>query len=169
MSTAFDNAFNVTLGYEGGLTNDANDKGGLTKYGISHKTYPNEDIKNLTIDRSKFLYERDFWKATLCDKIIDASIAGHVFDIAVNCGTGGAGQVVQKAINKIKGKDTVVVDGAIGPKTIEQLNSITDIHLLNKVIATYRARRYAIICVKDSTQLCFLEGWLVRTFGFITK
>lgn len=169
MCKAFDNAFNITLKLEGGLTNDVNDKGGLTKYGISQRSYPNEDIRNLTIERSKFLYERDFWKAVLCDKIKDESVACHVFDIAVNCGTGGAGKVIQKAINNIKGKNTVVVDGSIGQKTIDALNSITDIHLLNKKIAVYRARRYATICINDPKQLDFLEGWLVRTFEFVTK
>ena len=38
---------------EGGYVNDPDDPGGETKYGISKKAFPKEDIKNLTIVRAK--------------------------------------------------------------------------------------------------------------------
>ena len=165
--TAFEKAFEKTLKYEGCLSNDVNDKGGLTMYGICQASYPKLDIRNLTIEDAKKIYKRDYWDAVKCDSIKDESVAMHVFDIAVNCGTGGAGTIVQKAINRIKGSAVLNVDGAIGSVTIAALNEI-DPHLLNKEIARYRARRYAIICEKNKTQTCFLEGWLERTFGFVT-
>ena len=59
------------------------------------------------------------------------------------------------------------VDGEIGNATISALNTL-NANVLNKEIARYRARRYAIICEKNKTQTCFLEGWLERTFGFVT-
>lgn len=164
---AFDKAFEKTLKYEGCLSNDVNDRGGLTKYGICQASYPKLDIRNLTIEDAKKIYKRDYWDAVECDSIKDESVAMHVFDIAVNCGTGGAGTIVQKAINRITGKTTLKVDGEIGNATISVLNTLAA-NVLNKEIARYRARRYAIICEKNKTQTCFLEGWLERTFGFVT-
>src|SRR5688572_24264776 len=36
------------------------DTGGETKYGISKKSYPSVDIKNLTLDQAIAIYKRDF-------------------------------------------------------------------------------------------------------------
>ncbi|MCK1345155.1 MULTISPECIES: glycosyl hydrolase 108 family protein [unclassified Bradyrhizobium] len=63
----------VTLKYEGGYSNDPNDRGNWTgkkrgvgvlkgtKYGIAAHAYPNLDIKNLTLDDAESIYERDYW------------------------------------------------------------------------------------------------------------
>lgn len=167
MSNNFEEAFQKTLLNEGTLSNDVNDSGGLTKYGISQQSYPKLDIRNLTIDDAKKIYKRDYWDICLCDYIKDKTIAMQVFDIAVNMGTGGVGTVVQKAINSLLPKgQTIGVDGSIGKITIEKLNSLTAKDI-NNTIAKYRARRYATICDKNKTQTVFLEGWLNRTFGYI--
>jgi len=167
MANNFDTAFQKTLMYEGWLSNDKNDRGGLTKFGISKASYPNIDIANLTLAQAKAIYQRDFWNPIKCDQIKNQDIAMQLFDIAVNCGTGGAGQIVQKAINSLlPAGQAISVDGIIGEITIAKINSL-DAKVLNNRIATYRARRYAQICVKNPSQVCFLEGWLVRTFGFI--
>ena len=36
------------LEHEGGFVDDPDDKGGMTKYGISKRSYPDVDIENLT-------------------------------------------------------------------------------------------------------------------------
>ncbi len=41
--------------------NDPIDPGGETKYGISKRSYPHEDIKHLNLKRAAWLYEQDFW------------------------------------------------------------------------------------------------------------
>ena len=46
----FDKAFELVIGHEGGLVDHPADPGGLTKYGISKRAYPNLDIRNLTLD-----------------------------------------------------------------------------------------------------------------------
>ena len=52
MYTEFDEIIEVVLKHEGGYVNDPDDPGGETKYGISKKAYPDEDIKELTIERA---------------------------------------------------------------------------------------------------------------------
>ena len=48
--SAFDIAFKLTIGHEGGYVNDPDDPGGETNYGISKRSYPDVDIANITID-----------------------------------------------------------------------------------------------------------------------
>lgn len=94
----FDYAFGIVVGIEGGYVNDPKDPGGATRYGISKRTYPNEDIPNMTLDRAKFLYQRDFW-----DKTWDA-LPWHeslcAFDCAVLQGQGRASKWLQLTSGK---------------------------------------------------------------------
>jgi hypothetical protein len=81
----FDTAFGIIVGIEAGYVNDPRDPGGETKYGISKRRYPAEDIPNLTLERAKFLYQRDYWNPHHCDALPWAE-ALLVFDTAVNGG-----------------------------------------------------------------------------------
>lgn len=166
MNNYFDEAFQKTLGYEGGLSNDKYDPGGLTKYGISQKSYPNLDIKNLTLDQAKAIYKANYWDACKCGEIKDKMVAMQIFDMAINHGTGGAGKLVQKAINNLYGKEVLKVDGSIGNLTIAQVNALEPKKLNNNIVR-YRARFYAQIVQNNNTQACFLENWLNRCMGFI--
>ena len=81
----FDLALNFTLKWEGGYVNDPKDPGGETNFGISKRAYPNEDIKNLTRERARDIYIRDYWNPLVCSSR-DRSMGIAVFDSAVNCG-----------------------------------------------------------------------------------
>lgn len=71
--------------WEGGYVNDPDDPGGETKYGISKRAYPKEDIKNLTRERAEFLYKRDYWDVLNLDNFPqDKAIV--LFNVAVNMG-----------------------------------------------------------------------------------
>ena len=77
-----------TIGVEGGYVNDPVDPGGETKYGISKRSYPQVDIKNLTLDGAAEIYERDFWNRMRLSELTSQRIAWKVFDIEVNTGRG---------------------------------------------------------------------------------
>ena len=49
----FNKAVEKVLKFEGVLSNDKYDAGGLTKYGISKRMYPTLDIANLTQEQAK--------------------------------------------------------------------------------------------------------------------
>ena len=115
----FDKAFGIIIGHEGGYVNDSRDPVGETKYGISKRAYPNEDIKVLTLDRAKFLYKRDYWDAIEAELLPDP-VRLMVFDCAVNCGLTAAKKLLQRAIGT---KD----DGIIGPKTRAAISSAVDL------------------------------------------
>lgn len=86
---SFQDAFDTVVGEEGGYVNNPNDPGGETKYGISHRAYPDEDIANLTLERAQFLYKRDYWDALgLDDRLPGYALV--LFDCAVNNGVNAA-------------------------------------------------------------------------------
>jgi len=119
--TAFDTAFERLLGNEGGYVNDPRDPGGETQWGISKRSYPNLDIRNLTRDQAKAIYLRDFWLGGQMDRMPPA-LAFQAFDAAVNHGIKRAKMMVQQAAG-------VAADGSIGPQTLAAIaaTSVTDL------------------------------------------
>ena len=109
-------AFQVLMDNEGGYVNDPNDSGGVTKYGISKKAYPDLDIPNLTIAQAMEIYRRDYWDRCKCDYIPDA-LSVAVFDFAVNSG-------VKTAIKKLQIALGVKADGIIGNQTVGACNRL---------------------------------------------
>lgn len=81
----FEKALSFVLKWEGGYSNDPRDPGGETKYGISKRSYPNEDIKNMTIERATKIYYENYWLKPGCDKL-PFPFDIIVFDTAVNLG-----------------------------------------------------------------------------------
>lgn len=108
--TAFDKAFEILIGHEGGYSLDPHDRGGETKYGISKRAYPHIDIANLTLAQAKAIYRNDYWDKAKCSSL-PPDLALLVFDAAVNNGVGAAIRWLQRAAG-------VVADGIIGPQTI---------------------------------------------------
>ena len=115
----FEAAIVKTLINEGGakVTDDPEDRGGLTKFGISQRSYPNVDIRNLTEQQAKEIYKRDFWDKVKADDIQSQEMAENLFDTAVNMGPRTASRLAQLAL------DIEPIDGIIGQKTIAALNA----------------------------------------------
>lgn len=112
----FDTAFERLVGHEGGYSNHPSDPGGETKFGISKRSYPGEDIKGLTLDRAKLIYRRDFWGPAGCDAVPDA-LRYALFDFAVNSGVGRAVRTLQGVVGEVQ-------DGQLGPRTLQALGSM---------------------------------------------
>lgn len=87
----FRRALAFVLEEEGGYSNDPNDPGGETKWGISKKAHPNLDIRNVTPEQAASIYTNEYWDAAGCDRIPFPDCVA-VFDTAVNCGPGRAKQ-----------------------------------------------------------------------------
>lgn len=87
----FEAAMTFIFKWEGGYVWDKDDPGGETKYGISKKSYPQLDIKNLTKDQAKEIYYRDYWLKAGLDRFPqDKAIV--LMNVAVNMGVGRAKQ-----------------------------------------------------------------------------
>jgi lysozyme family protein len=164
--TKFDKAFEEIIAIEGGLTNDKNDRGGLTKYGISQKAFPNVDIKNLTLEGAKKIYLDNYWKtANINLDKLDEKNGIELFDIAVNMGVGTAARKLQEALNLMnrnqKDFANLTVDGNAGNKTIEAYLKVNK-DILFKVLNGLQFMRYVAIVGRDETQEDFFNGWMKR-------
>ena len=157
-SKPYSSAFVIGVGFvlaaEGGYVNDPADSGGETHFGISKRSYPDLDIKSLTIDQAEAIYYDDYWKPCRCDEM-PAALACLVFDTAVNMGATPAKRLLQMTLG-------VTADGVIGPKTLaacfrQPLSAAIPDFL------SYRARRYLRI-VTESGESRFYRGWLKRTY-----
>lgn len=158
MNDYFDKVFSFTIGKEGGYVNDKDDPGGETKFGISKKSYPKEDIKNLTLDRAKEIYYKDYWILSGCDKLISMGFpltAMALFDSSVNCGVLTSKRFIQQCLN-------VIVDGILGPKTMGEISLKKDFDLCNGFIGKRENYYLQIISINPKLEK-FEKGWLNRT------
>ncbi|MCL2313370.1 MAG: N-acetylmuramidase [Firmicutes bacterium] len=158
----FDLAFKTVIKHEGGYVNDPKDLGGETKYGISKRSYPNVDIKNLTLDQAKEIYYRDFWVKGKCDKINNEKVAIKLFDFGVNMGTQQASRLIQRALRSVG--MAVVEDGIIGTATLSAVNNVNSMELL-AALKSEAAGFYRGLVIANATQQKFLNGWLNRAYS----
>jgi len=143
-----------TIGHEGNYVNHPNDKGGETKYGISKRSYPNVDIKNLTEEEAYAIYERDFYNAVGLNRIASPRIRWKVFDIGVNCYPKTAVKMLQRAVG-------VTPDGLLGPMTAHMVSLWEPSQVLERLVEEQKAH-YGNIILRDPTQKVFFRGWMKR-------
>lgn len=175
---------------EGGYVNDPADKGGETYGGIARKFFANWDgwiaidfeKKRRTLQRGEklpgleskveafYLY---MWNKNLFGQIKDQSVAAISFDWFVNSGSAalyvkystGEAFGIQKVLNQLGKK--VVTDKAMGPQTVEAINT-TDSATLNNAIKKDRIAFYNFLVMQDPSQAKFQNGWLARINSFPT-
>lgn len=167
-------ALTETFGHEGGFQADPDDSGNWTggrygvgelkgtRYGIAANSYPNEDIRNLTLQRAAFLYERDFWWPSRMNEAKNQIIANVFFDFAVNAGQGTAARILQRAINYAGyPRQQIAVDGVIGKRTITRLNSVDQTAVFVHFIGLAYGR-YQRIVDADPRKAKFFRSWAYR-------
>jgi lysozyme family protein len=145
----FDDIFERLIDHEGGYVFDKNDTGGETKFGISKRSYPDVDIKNLTLENAKHIYIMDFWKPLNGDKLYDG-VAFQLFDFAVHSGCTTAIRIYQRSLG-------VADDGYFGPHSLEMAKSISEPDQIMRLIA--ERMRYM---VKSKTWKHHGAGWINR-------
>lgn len=152
MSVNFNDAVTYALGNEGGLVNDPSDSGGETNFGISKKSYPNENIKEMTKERATAIYRKDFWDKPKLGKLPDR-LATKVFDSCVNTGNVRCILLLQKQL----GVDTTGVINDATVKAVEALDEEVVIKGYIKVLKDYYKE-----VAKVGKNSRFLKGWLAR-------
>lgn len=170
MNASWEKSIAFVLDQEGGYTNDPNDSGGETMFGISRNNWPKWDgwttvdafrsspgfpeILNANSDllaMAKTFYQKEFWQACQCDSLpwpIDLC----VFDTAVNEGIGEAARILQILLG-------VAADGIIGDATITAAfkNPPSAKHYLMK-----RLTAYARVILAKPNDMVFADNWHKR-------
>lgn len=164
----------LILKWEGSkYTNDPNDPGGPTKYGVTLSTWKRvgvdkdndgdidaEDVKLLTVEDCKLVLKLGYWDQWKADRILNQSVANILVDWVYNSGTAGI-----KIPQQLLGLEP---DGNVGPVTIAAVNSADQEDLFNKIFEARKAF-YANIVKRKPSQKKWLKGWMNRLNDFKYK
>lgn len=169
----FQYAMKTILRHEGGLSNDKNDPGGVTNYGISLRYLksshidPNgdgkedaNDIIHLTLTEADSIYYRQWYEKFHYDKILNEDILTDLLDFSINAGQCQTSKIVKRAINDVT-KDGVKVDCNLDQKTVEIINLIEPV-VLHAAINKEEEDFYRDLVKRHPPLRCFLKGWLKR-------
>lgn len=156
---------------EGGYVNDPNDSGGETKYGITKATARANgytgNMKDLPRSVAFNIYRRRFVVDPGFDKVVnmDPSIGAELVDTGVNMGTPWAGKFLQRSLNALGGSG-LVVDGAVGPRTIQALAEYIayrkqpGVKVLLKMLNSLQCARYIELVESNQKNRNFIYGWV---------
>lgn len=129
--TMFDEYIEEIIRIEGCYSNNQNDSGGETMYGITKQVaeqygYRGE-MKCLPKTLAKQIYREKYWNPLQLDQIerISPAIVKELLDTGINQGIGRAGEYLQISLNALNRQQRdypdMKVDGQIGPTTIKNL------------------------------------------------
>lgn len=152
--------------WEGGYSNNQNDKGGPTNKGVTFATYTAYCQKKgvtPTLSGLRALSEADwksimrggYWDAVHADGIHDQGVANLIADWAVNSGVNSATKHVQRLVG-------AKVDGIFGQKTLDAVNAANPGTLFVNLRAA-RLEYYQSIVRNGPSKATFLAGWTNRT------
>ena len=177
----FNDAFNKTMGHEGGYVNDPDDAGGETYRGIARKYNAHWDGWNLIDDMKpnidnvaldpyvRKFYEERYWDVNGLDDFEDQAVANEMFDTGVNMGIGRAAKFLQESLNYLNRNGSLfadlVVDGAIGKASLSAMNEIeshNDTEILLIMLNVCQGRHYMEYMKKSPTQEKYARGWFKR-------
>ena len=128
-----------TLAKEGVYSNDVNDPGGETHWGISKRAYPTVDIRNLTRDGAKLIYERDYYAPLGFDGTERIDYRWKLFDVAVNMGISIAQRFKRLVAPLLPDYDAALQE-----------------------LADMQTERYCWLATRNPALQNFLRGWLKR-------
>lgn len=150
-------AFNKTIDFlfrpdiEGGYSNDPQDPGGETNFGIAKRYHPDVDIRNLTKEAAKAIYFKEYWEKYHC-ALLSETFAPIFMDSLVNPGPGFA----TKSLQTLCG---LTPDGIIGAKTKACMKSFPEDNI--SMFLTMRALYY----ISRPGFQRYGKGWLKRTYA----
>ena len=175
---------------EGGYANNPLDRGKETYAGIARNFWPSWPgwtiidavkaksgtrgidailAKDVTLQGMiNSFYKVNFWDVNRLDAILNQELANTLFDIGVNSGTGTAAKTLQEALNLSNANGQaypdILVDGQIGPKTVQYTNGHYRPELLYKLVIALQWERYIKIMRNNPSQEAFAASWFSRAF-----
>ncbi|HCA5022547.1 glycoside hydrolase family 108 protein [Acinetobacter baumannii] len=164
---------------EGGYVNNPADRGGATKYGITQAVARengwNGNMKDLPLEFAKSIYKKQYWLEPRFDQVnaLSPSVAEELLDTGVNCGTGFAKPLLQRALNLLNnqgkaGWPDLKVDGVYGSATLGALKTYLSKRgkdgekVLVRVLNIMQGQRYIEICERNKSQEQFFYGWIAN-------
>ena len=147
--------------WEGGYSDNPNDRGGATNSGVTLAVYQSvygknktkNDLKKMTNEQWDYIFTKLYWNKWKADEINNQSIANILVDWVWMSGLG--------TIKKIQSLFGLTADGIVGNKTISYINSHDQEEVFNK-IWNRRKSFYESLVKNNPSQKVFLKGWMNR-------
>ncbi|MBS1262336.1 MAG: hypothetical protein MAG453_01681 [Calditrichaeota bacterium] len=183
----FDDAFQRTMGHEGGYVHDPDDAGGETYRGIARNHHPDwegweridalkasgefpDSIDDRALEAEvREFYRAQYWKRFQGDRIRSQAVAGELFDTAVNMGVRRAVRFLQQALNLLnRNGDSwpeIVEDGVFGPATLGTLQTCLDSgdeRPLLTAVNVLQGMHYIDYMRRSPVQEKYARGWFRR-------
>jgi len=157
-------------------TDDPDDPGGATKWGISLRflqsvdedlnhdgAIDSHDIRNLTKSQAVEFYRNNWWIKYRYGLLENDALGAKVFNISVNTGPGIAHKCLQRALRSCQ--LAVVEDGILGPKSRAACNSLVNDGGLLPSFCSEVAGYYRVLVALHPRMERFINGWLNRAYG----
>lgn len=176
----YNEAFQKIVVIEGMYSNDKNDPGGETVFGLTRKADPNWQgwktvdqyrgktgfPKNLPYDVLRAMaapyYKAKYWDYAKLDQF-PPDLAYEVFDQSVNIGNGMAIRHLQRALNILNhnGNDypDLIEDGIFGPNTLNAVLKNKNPDAVVKYMNAFQGQYYADLAKKNPKFETFTNGW----------
>jgi len=175
---AVNKAIDQTIGKEGGYSNNPNDTGGATMWGITQKVARAHgyvgDMRYLPRNTAISIYEADYWTGPRFDQVAEVSqaVAIECFDTGVNMGPSVPAKFLQRWLTALNNQGKLypdlTADGMIGPRTISALKSFIALRgkkgeqALVKALNCSQGARYLELAESRPANEEFIYGWLER-------
>lgn len=163
---------------EGGYVNHRADRGGPTRYGVTQAVAREHgyrgDMRELPLDMAREIAADRYWHSLRLDDIAEMHepLAEYLFDYGYHSGPGRPGRDLQRLLNVLNRQEDdypdVAVDGAVGPRTVEALESYHDtrgrpgLDVLAGALNGLRKAFLVGLAEKRESQEAFTYGWLRR-------
>ena len=160
---SFAYALDFLIPHEGGTSNNPNDSGGRTKYGVTQASltafmtaHPacgfSDDVYALTLTQAATFYATaGYWKFST---LKSDQVGAKLLDMSVNMGSHQAVKLAQQILG-------VTVDGQYGPATEAAINA-QDPSAFVAALCQSSADYYQSLVVSRPLNAVFLRGWLKR-------
>ncbi len=175
---------------EGGYTNNPDDTGGETTWGITkrvsrmysdwwHTFNWDGDMKTLPVDLARAIYLEEYYYSPKFYLLEDYAplIVKELTDTGVNCGTGTSTKFLQRVLNSFNNKedyyDDLVVDGLMGSKTVDAYkalcdkrgNAVTE-NVVYNCLNALQTVRYVELTEKREKNETFAWGWIANRVDY---
>lgn len=129
---SFAESFAKVIGIEGRYSNDPNDAGGETMFGITIATARSfgytGPMRSMPLTVAEDIYRRGWWDRMRLDEVANVAgsrVADELFECEVNLPQGRAASFLQRALNSFNQRGAhypdLKVDGDLGPATVSAL------------------------------------------------
>lgn len=163
---------------EAGYSNNPNDSGGETNYGITvavARAYGYQgSMKDMPRSVAEDIYRKKYWDYQMLDAVaaVSPAIAVDLFKAGVNLGPDVVGKFLQRSLNVLNMHGTfykdISTDGRIGPMTVAALNEYVKrrqelgVVVLRRALNSLLGAFYITLTEQREKDEDFVFGWLAK-------